>query len=355
MPRILTNKFNLPDTVYKACVHDTYKVAGDISVTTLMDAPQVRILKRKHQYEEDVVENLWALMGTALHHILERANIDSVRMRAFLLTAETIMKEAEKLPTGTPDEQKRANQMKGAANYIFSLVPILFPEVGKRYLFEVTLRRQFGDTVLYGTFDLFDTHTGILYDYKFCSVYAWIFPESRDKWKKQTNVYAYLLEQEGHKVNGVRIIAFFRDWSDHNLIRNKDYPKMQIMEIPVELGDPKDKSEPWQIQVARGIQRRLELHKRADQGDISPCTGRDRWAKADEWAVKSPGAKKALFKHDQEAVVRNYIAENNHKYNDKLWIEYRPGDSVRCAKYCPVAAFCEQRKKELENQNRLSQ
>ena len=66
MPRILTNKYGLPNTLYDAIKYDTHKLAGDISVTTLIDAPQVRLLKKKHTYEEDVVDGLYALMGTAL-------------------------------------------------------------------------------------------------------------------------------------------------------------------------------------------------------------------------------------------------------------------------------------------------
>lgn len=351
MPQILTNKYNLPKTIVDACKNDGHRVAGDISVTQLIDGPQVRLLKMKHNYEVDVAETLWALMGTALHNILERANISSVRKRAFILTAETIMKAAENTTVINEDDEKKVKQLKAAANYIFGLIPHLFPEIGERYLFEVTLRHDFGDWTLYGTFDLYDKETGILYDYKFCSVYQWIFPEAQKKWKAQTNVYALMLDQQGYKINGIRIIAFFRDWSDNQLNRNKDYPKMQIQEIDVELGNPKDPQQrPWQVQVQGYIEFRLNLHRRAENGETIRCTGEDRWAKSDEWKIKTPGSKKALARFDDQQLAVNFVQENKYKYDlqgKRLDIEYHPGDSMRCAKYCPVASVCQQRQEEL--------
>ncbi len=359
MPQLLTNKYNLPDTLVKACKHDSHRVAGSISCSQLIDGPQVRLLKRMYNYEVDVVDNLYALMGTALHNILERANIDSIRKRAFILTAETIIAEAEKIPLDSEDNEKRAKQLKAAANYIFGLIPYLFPEIGERYLFELTLRQDFGDDMtLYGTFDLYDKETGILYDYKFCSVYQWIFPEAQKKWKAQTNVYAYLLDKEGYKVNGIKIIAFFRDWNDHSLIRNKDYPKLQIQEINVELGNPKNTVDPWQTQVLKYINFRLDLHRRAENGENIRCTGEDRWAKADEWAVKTSASKKALARFDNEQLAHAFIQENKHKYEldkKRLFLEYRPGDSMRCSKYCPVASVCPQRQEELKIKQQLIQ
>ena len=81
--QIITNKYGLPETLVMACKHDTHRVGGDISVTQLIDGPQVRLLKRKHDYESDVSDNLYAMMGTALHHIIERAKIQNERQKAF--------------------------------------------------------------------------------------------------------------------------------------------------------------------------------------------------------------------------------------------------------------------------------
>lgn len=336
--QILTNKYNLPETLYKASMHDSHKVAGDISVTQLIDAPKIRILKRDNDYNVDVSENIYALMGTALHHILERANIDNVRKDAFILTAETIMKEADKLSKASPE---KAEQLRNGANWIFSLIPILFPEVGNRYIFEVTLKYVNTTTghALYGTFDIYDTETGLLYDYKFCSVYNYIFEEARNKWIKQTNVYAHMLRANGYIVNGIRIVAFFRDWSEHALNKNnRDYPIRHIMEIKIPLSPPQE--------VEAYIIERLKLHDRADKGEVIDCTGDERWASATIWAVMVAGGKRAKAKFDVESMAHAYIEENRVTLK-KPWIQVRPGVSRKCERFCPVAEFCEQRKAEL--------
>lgn len=339
MGQILTNKYNLPETLVKASMHDSHKVAGDISVTQLIDAPKIRILKRDNNYEVDVADNIYALMGTALHHILERANIDNYRKDAFILTAETIMKEADKLSDSSPEA---AANMRSGANWIFSLVPVFFPEIGDRYIFEVTLK--YVDKVtgkgLYGTFDIFDKETGILYDYKFCSVYNYIFEEARNKWIRQTNVYAHMLRSNGYVVMGIRIVAFFRDWSEHALNRNnRDYPLRHIMEVKIPVHD--------EAEVSKYISSRLQLHDRAEKGEVFDCTGDERWASGDIWAVMQAGSKRAKVKFDIEEMAHTYIEENRHSLK-KPWIQYRPGVSRKCERFCPVASFCDQRKKELE-------
>lgn len=342
--QILTNKFGLPDTIVRACKLDTHRVSGDISVTQLIDGPQVRILKRLNDYKTDVSDMLYAMMGTALHHILERANIQNERQRAFVLTAETLIIEADKLDPSHPD---KATQLRNAGNYIFMLLPILFPSVNEDYIYEKTMRIDFGDLVLYGTFDLYDKRTGILYDYKFCSVYNWIYPEAREKWKQQLNIYAYMLEQDGYKVNGIKVVAFFRDWSSFGKMKNKDYPDAQLKEINIPMGNP-NSQRPWKEEVWDFILKRMELHRRAMNGEYIECTGKERWATGDQFAVKTPKSSKALAVFPNQVSAVGFIQENKHKYNDQLYPEYRPGESRKCASYCAVAEFCPQRKKELD-------
>lgn len=344
MARKLTNKYNLPETLVKAAAYDTHRVSGDLSVTQLIDAPQIRILKKRNDYTEDVSESIYALMGTALHHILERANIDSVRKRAFILTAETIMRQADILSKDAPD---KAEKLRNGANWIFSLIPIFFPETEERYLFEVTLRVEYDDlkAVLYGTFDIYDKWEKKLWDYKFCSVYQYIYEDSRKKWWDQGNIYANMLRKNGYPVEGISIVAFFRDWSA-TFNREKDYPERPIMEIPCPLYSYDD--------IEKYITERIRIHRLADQGIIQPCTGQERWASSDSFAVMTAGAKRAHRVFDMREAALAYIEENRAKLN-KPWIQNRPGYSRRCEKYCPVADFCGQRQEELQKLASLQQ
>lgn len=348
MPQILTNKSNLPQTLVDACKYDTHRTAGDISVTTLIDAPQIRILKKQNHYEVDVMENLYMLMGTALHHILERANIEDERKKAFILTAETIMKQAE--AQKAINNAAGADELQRAANYIFRLIPVFFPETEQRFIYEKTMVLEFNGMTISGTFDLYDKIEKRLYDYKFTSTYSYIYPESRIKWKQQTNIYAYMLENDGYEVKDIRVVAFFRDWSKYSMNQSDDYPTSQVLEIPIPLGNPADPT-PWKLQVAEYIAERVDLHKKAETGDIPECDGEERWARADGWAVKNPKGKKALRVFNgktAQAQAQDFMVEAQPKYNEKLFLEYRPGESVKCKEFCFVAKFCGQRKRELE-------
>lgn len=338
MPTILTNKQGLPETIVNACKYDTHKVAGDISVSQLISAPRERILKKLNKYEEDVSDRLYMLMGTALHHILERGNIPEVRRRSFLMVIETFMEGARKVEA---TDQNKAAQFKNVAKYLQDCIPVFFPEIGNRYIFEVTFRTEINGVVLYGTFDLYDTFTKTLYDYKFCSVYAYMFQESQMKWDAQTNVYAYLLTQNNYEVKHIKIVAFFRDWQSSGNLKQKDYPKHQVMEIDMPVRSI--------AEMANWINKRILKHKEAEDTGILPlCTGTERWAKGDQWAAKTPGVKKAWKVSDEESVIDAFIYDNQLKYQGKLFKEFRPGESVKCASFCPVAKFCDQREKELE-------
>ena len=70
----ITNNYNLPQSFVDFARNDKYsKGNADISVNTLIDSPRVRLM-RDHHHEDrvvDVVDNVWALFGTAVHHVLE--------------------------------------------------------------------------------------------------------------------------------------------------------------------------------------------------------------------------------------------------------------------------------------------
>jgi hypothetical protein len=167
-----------------------------------------------------------------------------------------------------------------------------------------------------------------------------MYPESQDKWKRQTNLYKMMLEHNGYPVERIVIVPFFRDWSEVHLFKNRDYPKSQIIEIDIPL-HPYDK-------ILNYAAKRIELHLEAERSGVLPlCTGKERWAKADTWVVKTPGSKKALRRSDVESLVDEYISANKHRYPN-MYKEKTPGTSSRCDKFCPVNIFCDQYKREQE-------
>ncbi|PCI96630.1 MAG: hypothetical protein COB15_09590 [Flavobacteriales bacterium] len=319
----LTNKHNLPETFVRASRVDKHRVRGDISVTQLIDAPQPRILRRHNDTEEDVMDKVWAIMGTAVHSILEMADIDGKEAKVLFEAAALLADRGEE---------------KGA-KWLIKWCKDQYPDsIDETILLETSLTHEILDWTISGTMDRFDTKTGTLSDYKNCSVYSYIFTESKKKWVAQLNVYAFMLRALGYEVKEIYVLAFFRDWSRSALLRNRDYPKTPVMQIPIEMYDDEF--------MENYLRNRILLHKEAENGNIPECTGKDRWATADKYAVKKPTLKKAIKLFDKEVLAQDFIRQNSQKHLD-MFIEFRPGEDKRCASFCSVAHVCPQRKERL--------
>lgn len=338
--RIVTNKRNLPQTLVDAVTYDTHRTAGDISMTTLIDAPQVRFLRRLlEDYEEDVADMMWALLGTAVHAILERANHKNHDYVAFLTVLAKLKQEAEWARGIDNDYADKMMMMHGDLK---TMADIWYPQKESKYIFEETLSVKIGDMMVSGTFDLYDKETQTLYDYKVCSVYSYIFPEKRKKWTMQTNGYALFLNKTGRPVKRIAVIAIFRDWSEMAYFSNKgDYPPRQTMELEIKLGDM-GKVEKW-------LESRVALHRRAEMGETIPCTGEERWAKADEYALLTASAKKSIKNTDTLEKAWNLAEEMQPTKTEKIFVEQRVGGNNRCVKFCQVSHICPQFKEYVKH------
>lgn len=337
----ITNKFNLPETIVKAVKHDTHKMApgADLSVSALIDAPQIRVLKKRvRDLEQDASEMLWALLGTAMHNVLERAYNTNFMSKAFTLVIERLMDRAE----GAPDEER--GPIEAAAKWLNTQKAILFPQDEQvKYLMEQTMIIEIDGMHISGTFDIYDQENDLLEDYKMCSVWQYIYPESRNKWTEQLNCYAHMLrETKGIYPKGIRVTRFFRDWSRQQASINPDYPKTSIMTFDVPLWDSS--------KAAQYMSQRVALHRAAEKSyPIPECTGSERWATAAVYKVKLPGMKKAIRNFDNEADARKWIADYHHLYDKKgeLIVDVLPGENKRCMEFCQVRKVCEQRAKLL--------
>src|SRR3990167_5306958 len=70
----ITNAYDLPEAIVRAARSDRYsRGRARMSVTQLIDSPRVQALRAKHRDDmvEDVTDRIWALLGTAVHHLLE--------------------------------------------------------------------------------------------------------------------------------------------------------------------------------------------------------------------------------------------------------------------------------------------
>ena len=77
-----TNKHFYPDFICNLLKYNPYTRGtqpSDISVTQLIDSPQVLQLRKQHKDDivEDVSDRIWAIYGSAVHAIVEAANLSS--------------------------------------------------------------------------------------------------------------------------------------------------------------------------------------------------------------------------------------------------------------------------------------
>jgi len=280
---IITNKTNLSDPYYKVLAADDYSKTGDFSVTELLSPPYMRMLIDRHEkeLEIDCTDRLQIMFGKALHKYLED-NIDDAEL-------------------------------------------------------EVPMECRVGELTISGTMDMYYNNT--IYDNKFTSVWSFMLGV-KDEWIQQLNIYKYMAEANGYKVDNLQITAFFRDWVESAYLRDpKRYPEKRVFEFPVEVWS-KEKTEAF-------IEERAELHrpriKMAGADCINRCTDEERWLRGEAWAVVKKGQKKAkaVFKAEDHMSESDALAWiDRQKDKSTLSVEHRKGRYVRCEKYCDARSVC---------------
>jgi hypothetical protein len=291
----ITNKHNLPETFVALASRDYYtKGQADYSVTEIISPPRVQRLRRKHyaEMEQDVADMLWMLLGTALHVVAERSEVD-------------------------------------------------------HHTNEERLMVGINEVVLSGAIDLQkDEDDGItVIDYKFTSV--WSLMHDKPDWEYQQNIYKYLVERVKKKpVKALKICAMLRDWSRMEASIKPDYPQAPIQMVDIPMWDY-DRTEKF-------IEQRIELHRdskvSADWDEELPlCTDEERWMRTTKYAVKKEGRKTAVRVYDTEQEAQDLLKEMPEK--DKGFIEIRKGESVRCTgNFCGVSQWCSQYQNTLKEE-----
>lgn len=280
----ITNEAGLPEALVRAVENDPYHAnrTGDISCTRLIDAPRIRCLTQRHAADitEDCSDRIWALLGQSVHTILERAHT------------------------------------------------VFEPAIAERRLFAEVEGWQVS-----GQFDRMGLLEGnTLQDYKVTSTWS-VIKGLKPEWSNQLNVLAWLAARNRIKVQRLEIVAILRDWSRGKAKAGCDYPArpVKILAVPM-----------WsKAEAGAYVAERVRLHQAAEllaDADLPECTPAERWQGADVFAVKKPGRKSAVKLHDTAEAAAAHVAELGGAH----YVEHRPGVSVRCLDYCPVAAFCNQ-------------
>lgn len=229
-----TNKLGLPESIYQAIVNDDYDSGNSFLTATQLNKP-VQMVKLEKQYEDQIVEdisdNIYALMGKAIHYILEKA--------------ESVMIVEERL---------------------YAVV------MGKQISCQL-------DRLALITKD--GGFTGKVQDYKFASIWQYIYSNNQE-YEEQLNVIAYILGRNGYKVSDLEVIMIFRDWQKRKAQYDKNYPQQQVAVIPIKV---------WTYAEQENfIHNKIVQH---ESGKFE-CSDKERWNDGDKFAVMKKGKKKAL-------------------------------------------------------------
>lgn len=293
----ITNNQNISPIIYKAIqdqqwrYQSTHEIKSDISVTQLINSPQIVKLQREYsdQLTEDASENVYSLLGSLIHQMLENVG----------------------------------GNMDGFT-------------VEKRIYHDVAIP-EMGQWKVSGMFDVYDWDRKTLSDYKLCSVWEYINGPKVD-WVRQLNLLAFMAIHNGYEVERLTVEAVYRDWSKGKASQGNNYPPAQTQTIEIPL---------WSYGEQQAyIEDRVEAHMLAQNGHPYECTEEDRWAKPDQWAVMKEGRKSAIKLHLVEEDAEDHVTNLGKGH----YIQHRPGENVRCDNYCNVRDYCPSYK-EMKDEN----
>lgn len=294
----ITNELDLPKPFVDAATSNYTYTPNRYSVTGIIKGTCQSILERRHADEitVDVAEQVWLVFGSAVHKILEESEESATQIK----------------------EGKLDMEIPGAPGYKLS-----------------------------GIFDLYDDATGIVTDYKTASVWKVQFNDW-DDYRKQLLYYCVILRENGFNAQAGEIVALLKDHSQTKAETDSDYPKHPVYKIGWDFSNAEIAAAKDEI-IAR-YQEIIAQEARAD-ADLIPCSPAERWEKPAKYAVKKEGNVKALKLYDSEEEAQAGIEAlmENAKKGTKYIIEYRPGESTRCMKYCNVCEWCPYYKKEIAN------
>jgi hypothetical protein len=235
-----TNKYGLPPFLVDALAHSDYDAGDSIGITTLIDSPRIRHLRRMHNSEltKDISEMHNLFFGLAIHKYLEGASgvISEKRFRVWMRGVEI---------SGQPD--------------------------------------------------VIDVENKTIWDIKTAkAISASYGPKA--SWERQLNCYRSLVAHADIEIDKLKVLVVYKDWSIGEKAFqeriNNSYPQSPygIINIPV-----------WSLlDASEYIDERISAHTELK---LPECTPEERWEKPAKYAVMSGSKYKAerLLDTDEEA------------------------------------------------------
>lgn len=287
----LTNRSGLPEAIINAMKNDSYDAGdSDFTATSLLKPARIVALEKLHKDE------------------IEEDAEDGL-WRLYGQIAHSIV--------------ERANQNDISEKRYFSM---------------------FGRYKVSAQIDTLCLSSGRLSDYKFTT--AWGFKSDsppKPEWVAQLNIQSELLKRNAIDSRSLHIVGLLRDWQISKAKEDPAYPQAPVITLDIPL---------WsREQTVAFIEMRIAAHLQAQQAERLPeCSPEERWAKPDIWAVIKIGQKRAINGGVQ---LKKELADRVCDSNPGTYVEYRPGESVRCKNYCSVSKFCTMYQASIENEKEI--
>lgn len=279
----VTNRLGLPGPIVKAVTNDPYDAGdSDFTITGLNKPSRMNQLSKTAEVTEDAADRIYSLQGQVMHSILQRAGEE--------LIAEGYIVE------------KRFKSTFVVANNIY---------------------------LVSAQIDLFDPAHAVLSDYKYTSVGS-AKRGLKEEHYWQLNVQAELLRRAGFQVDHAEVVLLLRDWSAER--DYPGYPKEPTLKQTVSLVSSEE--------VTKWVCSRIQSHLAA-QTSLPECTEEERWSRPTFAVMKDANASRAIRVFDSLKEAEEHITAKALQ----AIIVKRPGQSIRCMRYCPVRSVCEQGKK----------
>ena len=271
---IITNKFNLPQPVMTAILNDEYSRGAADISVTSLWKP-ARIVALEEQYSSEV-------------------SIDASKLTLSLF---------------------------GRAMHEFLARRTIDVAAENR------LYMQREGWIISGQIDRADLLHGGIEDWKFTTAYVVQKLSRFSEWEEQLNTYAHIARENGFTPKYLRVYAFVRDWSESEALRTPGYPQVPFIAIDLNLWTPEEA----ELKICARIRE-----QQAARETLPLCTPEERWQRPDKYAVMKTGRKSAVKLFDFPTEADNFISQQRD--SKQLYVEHRPGISMRCSRYCPVGA-----------------
>lgn len=294
----LVNSSKIPEVIFNALIHNWYKGANekrDYSVTELLNPIRITILSKRHydEIEEDAMSKLWAMMGSAMHEVVEKGSTDKEHLG---------------------------------------------------YMVEKRVKTLFHDKVISGGMDIYNENDKSIIDFKFQTVFNWIYLDDHiENLTLQLNGYRWLLERNGYKVDKLEIIFIFRDYRPYEASRMSGYPSGKIESLEIS----KMSDEEIEKYIKEKIEE-IESLKDTPDDKLPMCSMKDRWQNEDMWKIMFKNKCIKTFYSEEDA--NQFVSEKGYGT-----IKFVKGVPKRCGEYCPVKEFCDFYKSNVKDNSQIEE